>query len=174
MEGLEKTLHQANNAEVLGNVNGTPLVSFDDYRALAERDLRSGVDKGQRTTNPDGSFARTRSKYAAINPENLYANRYRVKTNKLFIATSYPSDNDTYRAIRSQNTGRISTAHVPVYIFAREKDGSLVLERKATVSADEFIGTFTLAVSTKDMHDIIAPLIDSYRNTSTETTEFPI
>lgn len=174
METLEQVLHQANTAEVIGEINGTKLVGFSDYKAMAERDLRTGYDKGQRTTNPDGSFARTRTKYAAINPDNLYANRFRVKNSKLYVATSYPSDTETYRAIKNQNTGRISTAHVPVFIFARNKDGELVFERKATVSAEEFIGTFTTALSIQDMHDKIAPLIDANRNTATETSEFPI
>lgn len=175
MESLEQVLNQASNAEVISNVGGTKVVSFSDYVAIAEKDLREGYDKGQRTLNADGTSAKTRTKYAAVNPELFFLNRYRIKNGKLYVCTSYPNDNDTYRALRNQNTGRINMAHVPVFIFARQKDGSLVLERKATVSADEFVGTFTDRISTKDMQTIIAPLIDRYTtNTATEATEFPI
>lgn len=175
MGSLEQVLDQANNAKVISERGGTKVVSFSDYVAIAEKDLRQGYDPGQRTLNPDGSVAKTRTRYAAVNPDLFFANRYRIKQNKLFVATGYPSDNDTYRAIRTQNTGRINMAHVPVYIFSRTKDGELILERKATVSAEEFIGAFDGRISADDMQGLVVPLIDSYTtNTAQETSEFPI
>lgn len=166
-------LERAKEVKPIREESGTKIVSWDDYMDLAQTDLTKGYELGSRTMNPDGSFARTRAKYAAENIDNLYLNRYRVKNGKLWVVTAYPADTDSWRAIREQQTGRIFTTRVIAYVFVRPKDGDLLIDRKATVSAEEFIAEFNESLTNEVMMQI-APLIDSYKEESVATNSIPI
>lgn len=173
MATTRQRLEQAENAEPIYTNGGTKIYSYEDYVALAEQGLRDHVDLGGRTLNADGSPARSKTPFAATNPERLYANRYRIKTNKLFLVTAYKGDTEAYRAISEQNSGRIHVAHLPAYVFARGKDNELVLERRAMVSQEEFVSAFTGSLSV-DLMKQIAPLIDNSTVGSTVTEEMPL
>ena len=144
-------------ANVISNVNGTPLVSFEDQRNMGVTAVRDKVDVGLRKTNPDGSIARSKYHSAAINTDWFYDNRFRVKDGRLQIVTAQTSDG--WRAIQGAKTGRIGMKQVMVYEFAREGK-AIKYVTAVMVSEDEFIADFTNKLDQESMKEIL-PLIPS-------------
>ena len=152
--GILDSLKRAEEIEPLYEQNGVKVVSFEDQRAAAQAEITEGVDLGNRTVNPDGTIARSRTKYAAINPDYLYMNRYKKIGTKLVLVTDY-------RAIKEQSRGRVYLRQIPAYVISRNPDTKeLVLDKVITVSDTEFIGEYTRQLSPAAMKQII-PLLQS-------------
>lgn len=150
-------LKMAESVEPIMEKNGTKIVNYDDANVLAAEELIEGDrDIGVRTMNPDGTLARSRVRFAAVNEDSLYENRFRVVTEGKEKKVQIVVDR---RAIRDQSTGRIYTARVPAYQIQRD-DGKLKVEKILTVSDNEFIGEFVEKAGKKDMVEIM-PLLDS-------------
>ena len=149
--GILDNLKRAENIHPLYEQNGVKVVSYEDQRAAAQAEIMEGVDLGNRTVNADGTIARSRTKYAAINPDHLYMNRYKKIGTKLVVVTDY-------RAIKEQSRGRVYLRQIPAYVIGRDSDRNLVLEKVITVSDTEFIGEYTRQLSPDAMKQI-APLL---------------
>ena len=137
--------------------NGMKIVNYEDANILAAEEMIEGRDEmGIPTMNPDGTVARCNARFAAVNEDSFYENRFRVikdgKEQKVQIVVDR-------RAIRDQSTGKIYTARVPAYQIKRE-DGRLKVEKILTVSDNEFIGEFVEKAGRKDMVEIM-PLLDN-------------
>lgn len=150
-------LKMAESVEPIMEKNGMKIVNHDDAKILAAEEMIEGKrDIGVRTLNPDGSLARSRVGFAAVNEDSFYENRFRVikdgKEQKVQIVVDR-------RAIRDQSTGKIYTARVPAYQIKRE-DGRLKVEKILTVSDNEFIGEFVEKAGKKDMIEIM-PLLEN-------------
>ena len=144
-------------AEVITNVKGTPIVSFEDQRNSAQEFIRNKVDYGLRKTNPDGSIARSNYHSAAVNMEWFYDNRYRVVDGKLQIVIAQTSDG--WRAIQGARTGRVGAKQIKAYVLKREGK-KLEFDSEVMVSDSDFISDFTNKLDKEAMKEIL-PLIPS-------------
>lgn len=156
MSKVLETLKMAEAVQPLMEKNGIKVVNAEDARVLAEAEMIEGnPDTGVRTMNPNGTLARSRVTFAAVNEDSLYDNRFRKikdgKEEKIQVVVDH-------RAIKDQSTGKIYTARVTAYQIKRE-DGRLKLERVLTVSDVEFIGEFVEKAGKKDMVEIL-PLLE--------------
>lgn len=119
-------------------VNGAKVVSFEDAVTLAQAEaIEAEPDLGDRKFNPDGTYARSKAKVVSVNPDNLFANRYKVvkSKNELHIVTDY-------RSIQYKRQGQpVGFSTVPCYVVIRE-DGNLKLDRVMTISGADFDAGF--------------------------------
>lgn len=144
-------------AEVITNVKGTPIVSFEDQKNLGQSYIRDHVDVGLRKTNTDGSIARSSYHSAAVNMAWFYDNRYRVVDGKLQVVTAQTDDG--WLAINGSRTGRLHAKQVLVYEFAREGK-ALKFITSVLISDETFIAEFTNKLDKEAMKEIL-PLIPS-------------
>ena len=150
------------------NVNGTPVVSFEEQRNMAQDEILYKTDIGVRSYNPDGTLSKTLYANAAMNMGTFFDNRFRVVDNVLQLVTAQTTDG--FRAIREQNTGNVFKKHRSVYEFTRE-EGKLKYKGMALVTDAEFVSSFTSKLSKEDMK-LILPLIPA--DASLEETKLPI
>ena len=149
---IKDVLDKAQKVEPIARVNGMDIVSFDDQMTVAQADMVEGYDLGNRTLNADGTVARSRVKYASVNVENFYINRFK-KTGKSYLVV-----ND-YRAIKEQSTGRVYLKQIPAYEIKRDEETKqLKLSKITTVSDTEFIADFTHTFTREAMAEIM-PLL---------------
>lgn len=146
-----ETLRAAENVQPVAISHGMKIVSFEDQRNLAQAELITGYDAGDRTTNADGSIARSRAPYAAVNFDSFFINRYRKVKNTLQIVTDY-------RAIQEQAGGRVYVKQLPAYVIVRGEDGELKLDKVVTISDAEFVADFTHMLSHAAMAQILPVL----------------
>jgi len=139
-------------AEVITNVKGTPIVSFEDQRDLGQEYLRNHVDVGLRKTNPDGSIARSRYHSAAVNMDWFYDNRFRMAGDRLQVVIAQPDEG--WRAIKGIKNGNVGTKQVRAYEFVRD-DKVLKFNQVVTVSDDEFVSDFTDKLDKESMKVIL-------------------
>ena len=151
--------------------NGVKIVDYADAKELSDLEMYAPTpDTGDRTFNPDGSLARTRTLHLAINPERRFNNRYRLKgklgERKMQIVVDY-------RALQEQASGRVYLANIPCYEISKGSDGEFKLDRIITVSDSEFISEFTDKLSVELMMKI-APLLEDGASEISETKVMPI
>lgn len=157
---IKEILDAAENVKPLGELNGVKIMSFRDQNIAAQADMiNNEVDPGFAQMNPDGSIARSNYKYAAVNVDALYENRFRqvevrdaagdIKK-KLQVVVDY-------RACKEQKGGRIYTKTIPAYVVSR-KGRNLILENTILISDDEFLSEFTNKLNLDAMNEIL-PLI---------------
>lgn len=148
----------------IGTDNGTPIVTYEQQRDLAQEIIRGTPsnlpqmhDFGFRKTNPDGSIAASYYTTKAVNAEWFFDNRYRIVGKKLQVVTAQTSEG--YRAIGGLAKGQIYKKHILAYEFER-KNGELVLSNRVLVSDQDFITYFTDKLDEEAMK-VILPLIPS-------------
>ena len=154
---IKEILDAVEDVKVIGDMNGTKIMSFHDQNIAAQADMINGeVDSGIAQMNPDGSIARSNYKYAAINVDALYENRFKQITekdaagetkNKVLVVVDY-------RACKEQKTGQIYTKTIPAFVIVREGK-KLKLESTTLVSDDEFIRDFTGKLNIDAMNEIL-------------------
>lgn len=137
--------------------DGTPIVTFEQQRDLAQEMIRNKFDIGVRKTNPDGSVAKSLYHNKAVNEDWFFDNRFRVTDGKLQLVTAQTSEG--YRAIEDQRKGRLFAKHISAYEFVR-KDKKLVYTNRVLVSDEDFIAHFTNKLDKEAMKEIL-PLIPS-------------
>ena len=158
-----ESLKRAEEVKPLYEQNGVKVVSFEDQRAVAQAEIMNDVDLGNRTVNPDGTIARSRTKYAAINTDHLYLNRYKKVGAKLVVVTDY-------RAIKEQSSGRIYTKQVKAFVFSRGEDG-LKKEKMTLIEDKDFVSDYTKTLSPSAMA-VLIPLMSGDNDISAD--ELPI
>lgn len=150
---LIDVLKEAEQVKPIDTINGMKIVPFESVPALAQAALVNNDDLGGRTVNLNGTIARSRCLFAAVNVDNLYINRYKMVKGKLYVVTDY-------RAIKDQSSGRIYAKQIPAYVFTR-KDGELVLEKMDIVSDTEFVADYTNKLSNEAMQKLMPLLVNS-------------
>lgn len=158
--GILESLKQAENIKPLYEQNGVKVVSFEDQKAAAQAEIIEGGELGGRTVNPDGTIARSRTRYAAINTDYLYLNRVKKVGTKMVVVIDY-------RAIKEQERGRIYLKHVPGYAIGRDENGELKLEKVISVPDTEFISEYTKTLKPEAMAKVI-PLLRNDKALSEE------
>lgn len=157
-ESILESLQKAQNVKPIYEQNGVQVVSFEEQRALAQASIVNGDELGNRLVNPDGTIGRSRTRFAAINTDYLYLNRYRKVGKSLYVVIDY-------RAIKEQDKGRIYLKQIPAYVITRDSDGNLQLTKTVTVSDTDFVSDYTHTLNPSAMAQII-PLL----NNGTEIT----
>lgn len=164
--GVQEIIEAANKVEPIAEKDGRKIVTFADAAALSDMEGIEPTPKtGMRTYNSDGSLARIRSKVAAVNPANYFANRYYATKTKLKVVVDW-------RSIHEQASGQIYMTSIPVYVFMRNDKGELYIDRVETVSDSTFIADYTETLN-EDAMKQIAPLIANY-GSDVNATELPI
>ena len=148
----------------IGTDHGTPIVTFEQQRDLAQ-DIILGTpsqrqqrtDFGFRKMNPDGTIAKSHYDTKAVNVGWFFDNRYRLVGKKLQVVTAQTSEG--YRAISDLAKGTIFKKHIIAYEFER-KNGELVPSNRVLVSDQDFLTYFTDKLDEEAMK-VILPLIPS-------------
>lgn len=162
MPSVQEILDAANKVEPIAVKDGKKIVTFEDATALANMEgIEPSPKTGMRTYNPDGSLAGIRTRSAAINPANYFANRYYMTQKRMKVVVDW-------RAIHEQSSGQVYIANIPVYVFMRDDKGELYIEKIETVSDAEFVAKYTDSLN-EDAMKQIAPLIANYGSDVTAT-----
>ena len=162
-ERMRELYEKADNVKPLAKKNGQLYVTFEDAALLNSVNAEE-PSTGMQVRNADGSLASTGKTVHAINPDYFFANRYKVKGKKLHVVSGHEPTG--YRCIKEQASGHVFVKTIPVYVFARDEDKKLVLERVTTVSDTEFISEFTNTLDHKSMAELL-PLITEHGNQMT-------
>ena len=155
---------KADNVKPLAEKDGQLWVSFDEAATLNSVNAEEGSKTGMQTRNRDGSIASTGKTVHAVNADYFFLNRYKVKGKKLHVVSGHTPTG--YRCIREQSKGRTFVKSIPCYVFARDENKKLVLEKVITVSDSEFISEFTNTLDHASMAELL-PLITEHGNDMT-------
>lgn len=161
-KSIEQIIEKANEA-AMTNVNGTPLVTFEEQRDWAQDIMRDNIPLKVRQSNPDGSIAKSYVWSAAVNEDRFYDNRYRIidkvegDTIKRVLQVVTAQTTDGYRVIQEQKSGRVAYKQIQAYNFER-KGKSLVFTEAVMVSDTEFITDFTKKLNQEAMKELL-PLL---------------
>lgn len=153
--GIKEILQEAESIKPLGEINGVKITTFHDQTILSQADMIEGeVPSGIAQMNPDGTVARSNYKYASVNVDSLFENRFREieedGQKKLEVVVDY-------RACKEQSTGKIYRKTVQAFVVAR-KGKKLVIERVVLIPDDVFVKDFTRKLDLAAMSEIL-PLV---------------
>lgn len=159
MSELREMMDKVEKIKPVASVNGVGVVSFEEQRdaALLDKMENRGLDTVQ--YNPDGTVARTPVRFAAVNLDNYYINRYKRVKDSYYIVTDY-------RAIQDQATGSVYLKTLPAYVIKRDENKKLVLDRVVNVSDVEFVSDFTHSLNREAMAQIVPLLVSGVGVTS--------
>lgn len=160
-ERIRELYDKADKVKPLAEKNGQLYVSFEDAAVLNSVNAEEPHGTGLQTRNADGSLASTGKTVHAINPDYFFANRYKLKGKKLHVVSGHEPIG--YRCIKEQSRGHVFVKTIPVYVFARDEEKNLVLEKVTTISDAEFISDFTNTLDHKSMAELL-PLITEHGN----------
>lgn len=154
MADLREVLDKTKDVKPIGERNGIQIVSFEEQRDLAQLDKLENKDRDLNTIqmNPNGTVARTPVKFAAVNVDNFYINRYKRVKDSIYVVTDY-------RAIMEQQTGGVYAKQLAAYVIKRDGDKNLILDKVVTVSDTEFIADFTHTLNREAMAQIMPLLV---------------
>lgn len=150
--GLKELIEKTEKVKPVTEINGIPVVTFEEQRDLAQVDKLMNVNMGILNFNADGSVAETPTKYVSVNLDSYFINRFKRVENSLYIVTDY-------RAIKEQGSGRVYLKQIPAYVVSRNKKGDLFLEKTVTVSDNEFISDFTHILNHEAMKTVMPLLV---------------
>lgn len=168
---MTEVLVESEKVEPLAEVNGMKVVSFEEAQTLNQaelmkKELGQGGETGDRTFNPDGSVARSKTKVAAVNYDSVFSNRYRlVKKRGESDCLEVVVD---YRAIKEQERGQIYVQRIQAYVIKRDEDKNLVLDHITTVSDRDFISEFTHKLNADAMKEILPLITEGGKEISTD------
>lgn len=142
---------------IIAEKEGSVYVDFHDAAVLNSAEAYEPEGANVRNYNPDGSIASTGKRIHAMNPNFYFANRYRVKSKKLYVVSGHTPDG--FRVIQEQASGRCFIKSIPCAVIARDADTKeLVLEKMTNISDTEFVSDFKNTLDNKTMAEIL-PLI---------------
>lgn len=158
---LKDLIDKTDKIQPVTTVNGVQVVQFSEQRDLAQMEKMMGNDTlGTLQMNPDGTVARTPVKYAAVNMDYYYINRYKKVKDSYYIVTDF-------RAIQEQQTGTVYAKQIPAFVIVRDKEtGSLKIDKTVMVSDTEFVADFTHMLNREAMAQIVPLLANGVGVTS--------
>lgn len=155
---MEKTMFQAvqdaEKVKPFAELNGKPVVTFEEYNDLVSRDHYMKAVPGIIPVDDRGLPTASLTNYVAMNPEVMFMNRYRVVKDHGKQVLQVVIDR---RAIDEQSRGMVYKAHLPAVCLVREEEG-LRYDKTVLVSDKEFLSEFTRHLS-DDAMKAIAPLL---------------
>ena len=161
---MQELYEKADNVRPYAEKDGQVWVNFEDASILNSVNAEEPSGTGLQTRNADGTLASSGKRVHAVNPNYFFSNRYKVKGKKLHVVSGHEAVG--YRCIKEQSSGKVFVKTIPVYIFSRDEDKNLVLEKVSTISDTEFISDFTNTLDHKSMAELL-PLITEYGNDMT-------
>lgn len=148
---LRELIDRGDSIKPLKEENGIKIVSFEEQRDAATLDAMNNTGLDTVQYNRDGTVARTPVKYAAVNLDSYYINRYKRVKDAYYIVADY-------RAIKDQADGNIYLKQIPAYVIKRGDDKKLFLEKVVTISDTEFVADYTHSLNREAMAQVL-PLI---------------
>lgn len=171
---IEGIIERAKNARPIAEVNGRPVYTFEDQRAIAERDaLLNKQSLTPISLNPDGSPASSFIANTAVNADRFFDNRFRLKVTEegTFMQIVTAETPVGYRAISEQATGNIFQKQLPAYEIHRDsKSKKLVVDKILTISDDEFVTDFTQRLNNKDAAEVYMAIQAKVKEDISEAT----
>lgn len=159
MKSVREILESALKIEPLAEVHGTQLVTFEEYQEANYADALNKNDTGIRKLNPDGSIARSKTKYAAVSEDVYYDNRFKIieeDSKKKYVIVVPQTSDDAYLSVKALNNGKMPPKkRVPAYVISRGKYNALVCEKRVTVSDDDFIANFNHKLDKESMKKVL-------------------
>lgn len=152
MSNLQEIIDKTKDVKPVAEHNGVSIVSFEEQRDLAQLNKLENPGLETIQMNPDGTVARTPVRFAAVNLDNFYINRYKRVKDALYIVTDY-------RAIQEQSGGNIYAKQLAAFVVKRDADKKLILDKVVTVSDTEFIADFTHTLNREAMAQIMPLLV---------------
>lgn len=171
MSIVRDALANAEKVKPIAVKNGTKIVAPADARDLIIEELIDPTpDVGQRTLNPNGTIARSRTLVSQMNPSFLYDNRYKIQGvkgagyNELWLISA--ATQKGFRAIIQQMEDR----EIPVYRISKDRDtGEFVLLGKTTVDYQKYHSEFTNKLDEESMKAIMPLFIREDDEISSES-----
>lgn len=151
---LKDMIDRTEKIEPVTVINGVKVVEFSEQRDLATMEAMAGHNTLETLQmNPDGTVARTPVRYAAVNLDFYYINRYKKVKNSLYIVTDF-------RAIQEQQKdGVIYAKQLLAYVVTRdEATKALKLDKTVMISDAEFVSDYTHILNREAMAQIV-PLL---------------
>lgn len=148
---MQRLLDGAKDAKPVAEFDGLKAYTFEDYVNVTSVEQMNNTELGLTKFNPDGSPAKTPTKYVAVNVENFFINRYRQVKKTIQVVIDY-------WCITEQVNGKIPLKQIPCYVISRNEDGKLQLDKIITVSDEEFLSSFKNSLDRESMEQIL-PLL---------------
>ena len=147
---LKDLIAKTEAVKPIATVNGVKVVEPSEQRDFAVLEKMTDDETlGTLEMNPDGSIARTPVKYAAVNPEYYFINRYKRVKDSLY----------DFRAIMDQQNGSIYAKQITAFVITRDKEsGNLKLDKTVMISDTEFVADYIHKLNREAMEQIV-PLI---------------
>lgn len=161
--GVEEIIKSAEKAKPIGEMNGVKIASFEDATALATLDQQNKVGLNPPSMNPDGSLASLPTRYAAVNVDMYFDNRYRKVEVDGETQYQVVIGFKDYLAVKNQATGRCPHKQVVCDIIVADKEGKPAHKGVVTVSDTEFVSDFTDRFSVDDMTKIMPLLLEGQK-----------
>lgn len=169
--GILEQIVEESSVKPIVKIHGLSAYSFKDDRQLAKKELAEEklagkqIEFGNREQTPDGmGYTRTQSRHYAVNPDILFANRYRrVMDAEKNVYYEVVID---YRAIQEQGSGKIYSPLISAYIIGQGPRKSYQIIGQKKIKDEEFINEFRRHLGHKDMATILS-MIGSYGEEST-------
>lgn len=173
-EQMRELFDRADKIVPMAEKDGQVFVDFDEASVLNSVNSYEGGGTGMQVRNPDGTLASTGKTVHAMNPNYFFANRYKVRGSKgrekMYVVAGHEPMG--FRCIQEQEKGKLHIKTVPCYVFMRNEEGNLYIEKVTTISDTEFISDFTNTLNNKSMAELL-PMITSY-GTELTADEMPI
>ena len=161
---ITEALDRADNATPIAEFSGIKIMSFEDCVAMTKADAITGddVDVSDRIMNDNtGLPARSKTRYAAVNPDKMLANRVRYIENEEGKKVMQVVVDK--RAILEQQRGTVYAKRLVCYEIMRDKNKNLAFNRVTDIEDKEFVSEFITSLDNRSMLEIL-PLIDGVSN----------
>jgi len=173
-EKMRELFDKADKVRPMAEKDGHVYVNFEDASVLNSVNSYEGGGTGMQMRNPDGTLASTGKTVHAVSETHFFYNRYRVKGSKgkekMYVVSGHEPIG--FRCIQEQDRGKIHVKTIPCYVFSRDEERKLNLEKVTTISDTEFVSDFTHTLNNKSMAELL-PLITAYGSDIT-ADEMPI
>lgn len=160
---IREALETADNAQPYAEFSGIKIMSYEDCVAMTKADAITGddIDVSERIMDENtGLPARSRTRYAAVNPDKMFDNRVRYVERDNEKVMQVVVDK---RAIHEQHTGMVYQKRIVCYEIKRNSKKELEFVRTNDIEDKEFVAEFTTRLDNASMLEIL-PLIDGESN----------
>lgn len=176
MADITEILRKAEQVTPIAERGGRQIMSFDDQMSLATKENMESMtnkamgkkdgDLGGIKWNPDGSLARTKGNTASVNFDSFYNNRFRKIKNKYYVVIDK-------LAIAGLRDNKVPYPHIEAYVIgAGDEEGTVVCDKKVTISDKEFVSDYTHKLDHASMKQVLNAIADFDVEKETDSLAF--
>lgn len=165
---IREIIERADKAQPITEINGVKLTTYQDQTSLASAESAMGVGLDLPEFNPDGTIASTPTKWAAVNTEIFFDNRFRKVEDEYHVVCALKD----YLALKGLKDGRLPYQQVTADVIVADKNGKPKYKSTVTVTDAEFVETFTDKFSREDMAKILPILMEGKGEPEAKTPIF--